>query len=104
MNTYIGAIKPHLSSSYHFTNSSQSRGLLQYADDTCLVSDGPASSQSLLDMTDQWFKWSGMEAKIPKCQCLAIKAGSGQVYDPNLMLSGAKFPSQAISLFVSWAV
>ena len=91
-NTYIDAIKPHLSSSYHFTNSSQLLGLLQYADDTCLVSDGPASSQILLDMTDQWLKWSGMQAKIPKCQCLAIKAGSGQVYDPNLMLSGAKLP------------
>ena len=33
-----------------------------------------------------------METKIPKCQSLAIKAGSGQVYDPNLMLSGSKLP------------
>ena len=55
-----------------------------------LVSDGPASSQILLDTTDQWLKWSGMEAKIPKCQSLVIKAGSGQVYNPNLMLSGSK--------------
>ena len=52
MNTYIDAIKPHLSSSYHFSDSSQSLGLLQYADDTCLVSDGPASCQSLLNLTD----------------------------------------------------
>ena len=84
--------KPHLSSSYRFTNSPQSLSMLQYADDTFLVSDGPASSQILLDTTDQWLKWSGMEAKIPKCQCLAIKAGSGQGYDPNLMLSGSKLP------------
>ena len=92
MNTYIDAIKPHLSSSYQFTNSSQTVGLLQYADDTCLVSDGPASSQILLDITDQWLKWSSMKAKIPKCQCLAIKSGSGRAYDPNLMLSGTKLP------------
>ena len=96
MNTYIDTInqtfKPHLNSSYSFSNSSQSLGLLQYADDTCLVSDGPASCQELLNLTDLWLEWSGMEAKIPKCQCLAIKSGSSKVYDPNLTLGGIKLP------------
>ena len=92
MNTYIDAVKPYLSSSYQFTNHTQSLGILQYADDTCLVSDGPASCQKLLDLTDLWLGWSGMEAKIPKCQCMAIKASSGKVYDPNLTLSGAHLP------------
>ena len=86
MNTFIDAVKPHLSSSYH---SPQSLGLLQYADDTCLVSDGPVSCRHLLVVTDLWLKWSGMEAK---CQCMAIKAGTGKVYDPNLTLSGGNIP------------
>lgn len=90
MNTYIDAVKPYLSSSYQFTNHTQSLGLLQYADDTCLVSDGPASCQKLLDLTDIWLRW--MEARIPKCQCMAIKASSEKVYDPNLTLSGAHLP------------
>ena len=92
MNTYIDAIKPCLSSSYHFSNSAQSLGLLQYADDTCLVTDGPSSCQNLLNLTDLWLTWSGMIANISKCQCLAIRASSGKVYNPNLSLSDAKIP------------
>ena len=79
MNTYIDAIKPCLSSSYNFSNSSQSLGLLQYADDTCLVTDGPSSCQNLLNLTDLWLTWSGMTANISKCQCLAVRASSGKV-------------------------
>ena len=92
MNTYIDAVKPHLTSSYRFTDSPQSLGLLQYADDSCLVSNGPASCQCLLDITGLWLSWSGMAAKIPKCQCLAIEASTGKVYDPNLTLSGDTLP------------
>ena len=33
-----------------------------------------------------------MEAKISKCQCMAIQASSGRTYDPILSLSGAKLP------------
>lgn len=45
--TYIDAVKPLLTSSYHFSKSTWTLGLLQYVDYTCLVLDGPASCQAM---------------------------------------------------------
>ncbi len=92
MNTYIDSIKPYLASGYKFSKSNQSLGLLQYADDTCLVSDGPSSCQQTLTHTEEWLRWSGMKPTVRKCQCVALESYSCRVFDPNLMLVGEKIP------------
>ena len=48
MNTYLDGLKSF--------NSSQSLYVLQYADDTCLVSDGPSFCSAKLEFTDQWLQ------------------------------------------------
>ena len=66
--------------------------VLQYPDDTCLIADGPASCQRMLEKVESWLQWTGMRAKVPKCHCLAIKASSGKRYDPRLQLCGTDIP------------
>ena len=39
---------------YSLSNSRHKVSLLQYADDTCIVADSPASAQHLLNMVDSW--------------------------------------------------
>ena len=78
---------------YKFSKSSRSTNILQYADDTCLIADGPSSCQQLLNCVERWLQWSGMKAKVPKCHSLAIQASSGKTYDPSLMLQGERIPS-----------
>ena len=73
--------------------SSRSTNILQYADDTCLIADGPSSCQQLLNCVERWLQWSGMKAKVLKCHSLAIQASSGKTYDPSLMLQGECIPS-----------
>ena len=93
MNTYVDAIRPQLTSlGYQFSNTNQTLGLLQYADDTCLVSNGPSSCKQLLRMTEEWLKWSGMRPAVKKCQYVSIQASTGRVVDPGLTLSGEKIP------------
>ena len=92
INTYIDTVRPQLDSSFKFSNSNCSIGLLQYADDVCLVSDGPASCQKMLDISNRWLKWSGMKPKVSKCQAMAIKASTGKVYDPALTLDSNPIP------------
>ena len=77
---------------YKFSKSSRSTNILQYADDTCLIADGPSSCQQLLNCVERWLQWSGMMAKVPKCHSLAIQASSGRTYDPSLMLQGERIP------------
>ena len=77
---------------YKFSKSSQSTNILQYADDTCLIADGPSSCQQLLNCVKRWLQWSGMMVKVPKCHLLAIQASSGKTYDPSLMLQGECIP------------
>ena len=60
---------------------------LQYADDTCLIADSPASCQQLLHVVDRWLKWSGMKAKVPKCHSLALQASTGRVVNPHLFIA-----------------
>ena len=92
MNTYLEGLKRFRQSGYRFSKSAQSRYVLQYANDTCLVSDGPAACRAMLSYTDQWLQWSKMKAKVCKCQCLAIAASSSKVYDPKLEVAGGKIP------------
>ena len=66
--------------------------LLQYADDTCLVANSPASYQHLLDMTALWLQWSGMKVKISKCAALDLKALSGKKTDPLISLQSDHIP------------
>ena len=73
---------------YNVSQSQRRIHLLQYADDTCLIGDGPASCQELLRGVDRWLDWSGMKAKIPKCHCLALHASTARSFDPCLTLYG----------------
>ena len=73
---------------YRFSGSQRTIHLLQYADDTCLISDGPASCKKLLEGIERWLDWSGMKAKVPKCHSLALQASTAKTYDPKLCLYG----------------
>ena len=86
MSTLAHSFKQFHHLGYIFSNSFRSFNTLQYADDTCLVADGPSSCQKLLDNVERWLLWSGMQVKIPKCHSLAIHATSGRIYDPMLTL------------------
>ena len=77
---------------YRFSNSRRQVNILQYADDTCLIANSPASCQYLLDTTSNWLQWSGMSAKIPKCQCLSLQGSSGKLADPHHTLDGIPIP------------
>ena len=92
MSTLGESIKPFHRLGYNLSNSTRSISTLQYADDTCLVADGPSSCQELLNHMDHWMRWSGMKAKVPKCHSLALKATSGQPYNPKLTLQGDAVP------------
>ena len=72
--------------------SSHRVNLLQYADDTCIVANGPASAQYLLDIVDRWLLWSRMKAKVSKCSSLAIQGSSGKLFDPHLTISKQNIP------------
>ena len=93
MSTLGESLKQYQQLGYSFSNSPRSLTTLQYADDTCLVADGPSSCQKLLQQVDRWLDWAGMRAKVPKCHSLAIHATSGKPYDPKLTLQGAAVPS-----------
>ena len=66
-----------------FSNSRRRVNILQFADDTCLIANSPASCQYLLDTSSNWLQWSGMSAKVPKCQCLSLQGSSGKLADPH---------------------
>ena len=73
MNTLVDTItKRHSNLGYTLAASSQWSNLLQYVDDTSLLSDGSSSCQcqSLLSTTEAWLSWSGMKANVPKCMCV----------------------------------
>ena len=92
MSTLGESLKRFQQLGYSFSNSSRSLTTLQYADDTCLVADGPSSCQTLLEHMERWLQWTGMKARVPKCHSLAIQATTGKAYDPKLVLQGASVP------------
>ena len=61
----VDTISMRIDLGYKFSNSSRKVTILQYADDTCLVANSPASCQHLLSMISDWLQWSGMVAKVP---------------------------------------
>ena len=70
MNTLVDSITQRCSNlRYNLSSFSSAITLLQYADDTTLIGDGPASCQRLLDLTESWLSWTGMRANVPKCVC-----------------------------------
>ena len=77
MATLADTLKADSSLGYT-SRSSRSMQVLQYANDTCLIADGPASCQRMLEKVESWLQWTGMGAKVPKCHCLTIKASSGK--------------------------
>ena len=100
MNTLVDTItKNYLDLGYSLASSRGRTNLLQYADDTSLISNGPSSCQMLLSATDAWLDWSGMKANVPKCVSLAVRASSGGPYDPKLTLSSDSIPYISTSTF-----
>ena len=92
MNTLVDTISTRSDLGYQFSRSSRRVNILQYADDTCLVANSPASCQHLLLRVSQWLRWSGMAAKVPKCQCISLQASTGMLKDPQLHLNGVPIP------------
>ena len=92
MCTLIEPLRPHYHLGYTFSNSKHSLHLLQYADDACLISDGPASCQELIRQVEKWLQWTGMKAKPIKCHSLGIRASSGTPFDPALTIRGQSIP------------
>ena len=92
MNTLVDTITSRINLGYQFSGSSRKVNILQYADDTCLVANSPASCQALLNEVSQWLQWSGMAPKVPKCQCISLQGSTGKLKDPQLQLDGGSIP------------
>ena len=56
MNTLIDTLQTCMDLGYTITGSRHQVNLLQYADDTCLLANSPASCQHLLNMVDNWLQ------------------------------------------------
>ena len=92
INTLVDTLQTRRDLGYSLSNSRRKVSLLQYADDTCIVADSPASAQHLLNMVDSWLGWAGMKAKPSKCHSLALEGSSGKLMDPHLSISGQSIP------------
>ena len=88
----MDTISTRIDLGYQFSSSSCKVNILQYVDDTCLVANSSASCLYLLSHVSQWLGWSGMAAKVPKCQCMSLQSSSGVVRDPQLHLGGVPVP------------
>ena len=87
INILVDTLGTRLNLGFQISDSRHRVNLLQYADDTCIVANGPASAQYLLDIVDRWLLWSRMKAKVSKCSSLAIQGSSGKLFDPHLTIS-----------------
>ena len=100
MYTLVDTItKNHPNLGYSLACAPRKTNLLQYADDTSLIADGPSFCWTLLDATDSWLDWSGMRANVPKCVTMAIRSSTGGTYNPKLSLSGQPIPFIGTSTF-----
>ena len=68
MATLADALKVDTSLGYTFSRSSRPISILQYADDTCLVANGPSNCRKMLQKVECWLEWTGMKAKVPTQQ------------------------------------
>ena len=87
INTLIDTLQSWIDLGYNFSNSNHQVNLLQYADDTCILANSPASAQHLLDMTSDWLQWSGMKAKVTKCHSLVV---AGSCHQGNSLIPSSK--------------
>ena len=92
MNTLVDTLTTRIDLGYQFSGSSRQVNILQYADDTCLVANSPASCQFLLSKVSDWLRWSEMTAKVPKCQCISLQGSTGRLQDPHLQLDDIPIP------------
>ena len=92
MSTLSDMLQSHQHLGYTLSGSRITTNVLLYADDTCLVADGPASSQQLLDQVEKWLQWTGMSAKVPKCFSLALQSSTSKRYNPDLHLQDQAIP------------
>ena len=84
MATLVDAPVEATSLGYTFAKSSTSINVLQYADNTCIIADGPAHCQHMLSVVKRWLEWSGMKANVSKCYSLLIAASTAKRYDLEL--------------------
>ena len=92
MNTLVDTITTRIDLGYQLSGSLRRVNILQYADDICLVANSPSACQYLLSKVGDWLVWTGMAAKVPKCQCLSLEGSTGKLRDPQLLLRGASIP------------
>ena len=92
INSLVDTLQTRDDLGYTLSDTQDRINLLQYADDTCIVADGPATCQHLLTMVERWLAWSGMKAKVPKCFSLALQGSTGRTFDPQLTLEGQTLP------------
>ena len=91
-NTLVDTLKTRSELGYTLLGTKYQINLLQYADDSCIVGDSPASVQHLLHTTDRWLTWAGMRAKPSKCFSLAIVTSSSKLIHPHLTIAGEDVP------------
>ena len=56
MNTLVDTVKTRIDLGYRFSDCPRQVNILQYADDTCLVANSPASCQFLLAKVSDWLQ------------------------------------------------
>ena len=91
INTLVDTLQTRIDLGYNLSNSNHQVNLLQYADDTCILANSPASAQHLLDMTSDWLQRSGVKAKVTKCHLLAVAGSSGNSLTPSSKLVEIQF-------------
>ena len=92
INTLVDTLNIRSDLGYSFSRSQKPINLLQYADDTCIIGNSPASCQHLVNIMSTWLQWAGMEAKLPKCANLGLQASTGKKIDPKLSLGDQHIP------------
>ena len=92
MSTLADSLKAHEHLGYSLSGSKVRTNILLYADDTCLVANGPASCQHLLSQMERWLQWTGMTAKVSKCFTLGIQPSTAKRIDPHLHLQNENIP------------
>ena len=92
MSTLADSLRAHQHLRYTLSGGNASTNLLLYADDTCLIADGPASCQHLLLQVEKWLRWTGLSMKIPKCFYLNLQASTAKRTPIQLILQDQVIP------------
>ncbi len=72
----------------------KSRGWLQFADDTAIISHNMEGAQRLIDLNIAWCKWAGMSIRIDKCSTFGMRKQNGRFeqYKPKLSIDNETIP------------